>query len=187
MTRGASALGGQSSRGLGMLRAMISELTSPEAHGQITLLILRFAAEMMRRAVLFLVKDEEVVGLGQFGIELDAENADRVVPGIRVPRDEPSTFAEVLARRAAYKGPLGQAPWDARVTAALGGHRPAEIFCAPITSGTRIAALLYADNAPDDTPIGDTEALEIFLHQAGLQMERALLERKIRELNRSDR
>ena len=187
MTHGAAALGGQSSRGLGMLRAMTSELMSPEAHGQITLLILRFAAEMMRRAVLFLVKDDEVVGLGQFGIELPGENADRVVRGIQVPRDEPSTFVEVLARRAAYRGPLGEARWDARLVEALGGHRPAEVFCAPIASGTTVAALLYADNAPDDAPIGDTEALEIFLHQAGLQMEKALLERRIRELNRPGR
>ncbi|HEX7125174.1 MAG TPA: DUF4388 domain-containing protein [Thermodesulfobacteriota bacterium] len=183
-----AALGGQSSRGLAMLKAMVSELTSPEAHGQITLLILRFASELMRRAVLFLVKEEEVVGLGQFGIELpDGENPDRVVRGIKVPLDEPSIFTEVLRQRAAVKAPLGDGRWDAYLVDKLGGHRPVEVFCAPISSGSTIAAVLYADNAPEAAPIGDTEALEIFLHQAGLQMEKALLERKIRELNRPAR
>jgi hypothetical protein len=183
LTPGQAALGGEKSRGLAMLRAMISELTSPEAHGQITLLILRFAAEMMRRAVLFLVKEDEIVGLGQFGIDLPSDNPDKVVRGICIPRGEASTFGQTLTQRGAYKGPLGDGRWDTQVIETLGGHRPGEVFCAPISSGRTIAALLYADNAPDDTPIGDTEALEIFLHQAGLQMEKALLERRIRELN----
>lgn len=185
---GQAALGGQASRGLGMLRAMISELTSPEAHGQITLLILRFASELMRRAVLFLVKEEEVQGLGQFGIELPGgAHPDGAVRSIRIPLAEPSVFTEVLKHRAAVKGPLGDSRWDAYLVDKLGGDRPAEVFCAPISSGATIAAVLYADNAPEDTPIGDTEALEIFLHQAGIQMEKALLERKIRELNHPDR
>ncbi len=187
-SKGQAALGGQSSRGLAMLKAMISELTSPEAHGQITLLILRFASELMRRAVLFLVKDEEVVGLGQFGIELpDGENPDGVVRGIKIPLAEPSVFTEVLKHRVAVKAPLGDGRWDAYLVEKLGGQRPAETFCAPISSGSTIAAVLYADNAPEETPIGDTESLEIFLHQGGLQMEKALLERRIREMNRPDR
>ncbi len=175
--------GGVASRGLDMLKAMISELMSPEAHGQITLLVLRFAAELMRRAVLFLVKEDEVAGLGQFGLELPSDVPDRVVRSIRIPLAEPSVFAEVLRRRTPFKGPLGGGRWDAYLVEKLGGHRPVEAFCAPIVSGATVAAMLYADNVPDDTPIGDTESLEIFLYQAGLQMEKALLERKIRELN----
>jgi hypothetical protein len=41
-------------------------------------------------------------------------------------------------------------------------------------------AILYGDNLPEKRPIGDTEALEIFLSQAGLAMEKALLERRLR-------
>jgi hypothetical protein len=39
--------------------------------------------------------------------------------------------------------------------------------------------VLYGDNLPDEKPIGDTESLEIFLSQAGMAMEKALLERRI--------
>ncbi len=38
-------------------------------------------------------------------------------------------------------------------------------------------ALLYTDNVPGEKPIGDTTILEIALHEAGLALERALLER----------
>jgi hypothetical protein len=39
---------------------------------------------------------------------------------------------------------------------------------------------LYGDNLPGEEPIGDTDALEIFLSQAGLAMEKGILERKLK-------
>ena len=58
----------QQSPGLHLLRGMLQELSNPSLGGGIILLILRFASELMNRAVIFLVKEEEFVGLGQFGI-----------------------------------------------------------------------------------------------------------------------
>jgi hypothetical protein len=40
-------------------------------------------------------------------------------------------------------------------------------------------ALLYTDNLPGVKPIGNTTILEIALHEAGLALERALLERAL--------
>jgi hypothetical protein len=42
-------------------------------------------------------------------------------------------------------------------------------------------ALLYGDNLPENRKIGDTDSLEIFISQAGMAMERALLQRKLSE------
>ena len=64
----------------------------------------------------------------------------------------------------------------------LGGLEPSEVFVAPIISSGRIAAILYGDNVPELRDIGDTESLEIFLAQAGLAMEKALLERRLSEI-----
>jgi hypothetical protein len=55
-----------------------------------------------------------------------------------------------------------------------------EIFLGPIISEGKVVAILYGDNAPQKRAIGDTESLEIFLSQAGLAMEKALLERRLR-------
>jgi hypothetical protein len=43
-----------------------------------------------------------------------------------------------------------------------------------------VAAILFGDN-PSGKPLGATEGLEIFLQQAGLAMDRALLERRLEE------
>ena len=67
------------------------------------------------------------------------------------------------------------------ISTLLGAAPPKEAYVAPIESGGRVAALLYADNLPDDRPIGDTTALEIVLHEAGLAFDRALLEHALAE------
>ncbi len=76
----------QQSPGLHLLRGMLQELNNPSLGGGIILLILRFASELMNRAVILLVKDEEIVGLGQFGIELEGESADVRVRNTRLPK-----------------------------------------------------------------------------------------------------
>lgn len=165
--------------GLHLLRGMLEELNNPSLGGGIILLILRFASELMNRAVIFLVKEREIIGLGQFGIDLQGESPDAKVRTTRIPTGEASLFREVLDNKVPTRiaQPPGR-PWDDYLFDQFGGRRPREIFLGPLLSEGRVVAVLYGDNLPDDTPVGDTEALEIFLSRAGLAMEKALLERR---------
>lgn len=167
------------SPGLHLLRGMLEELNNPSLGGGIILLILRFASELMNRAVIFLVKDQEIVGLGQFGIELQGESADVKVRNTRIPLREESLFGEVLENKAPVKTSVSDGKWDKYLLGQLGGHRPKEVFLGPLISEGRVVAILYGDNLPEKQPVGDTEALEIFLSQSGLAMEKALLERRL--------
>ena len=47
--------------------------------------------------------------------------------------------------------------------------------------------IVYGDNGGEAKPIGDVDSLEIFLSHAGIAMERALLERRIRDLTAGQR
>jgi CheY-like chemotaxis protein len=169
----------QQTPGLHLLRGMLQELNNPSLGGGIILLILRFASELMNRAVIHLVKDDEIVGLGQFGVELKGESADTRVRNTRLPKEEAHVFAEALRCRAPYRVKPENTQWNSYLFEQFGGARPAEVFVGPLLSEGRVVAVLYGDNLPDDKPIGDTESLEIFLSQAGLAMEKALLERRM--------
>jgi hypothetical protein len=158
---------------------MLQELNNPSLGGGIILLILRFASELMNRAVVLLVKDEEIVGLGQFGIELDGESADGKVRNTRLPKAAKHVFTNALKSFAPYRSEPQKTEWNDYFFAQLGGKRPDEVFVGPLISEGRVVAVLYGDNLPDEKPIGDTESLEIFLSQAGLAMEKALLERRM--------
>ena len=170
----------EKSPGLHLLRGMLEELNNPSLGGGIILLVLRFASEFMNRAVIFLVKEDAIVGLGQFGIELASGSADLMVRRMRIPSSEPSIFSAVLREVGAVKTRMGVTEWDLYLERQLGGEIPEEVFLGPIVSEGKVVAILYGDNLPEEKSVGDTAALEIFLSQAGLAMEKALLERRLR-------
>ncbi|MCB0218474.1 MAG: hypothetical protein KDH09_02165, partial [Chrysiogenetes bacterium] len=169
------------SRGLAMLKAMTDELNDPNSSMEITLLVLRFAAELMSRSVIFVVTPKEICGLGEFGVEIADENATVRVRKMRIPKSEDSILRDVIERQGPVKGPLRENQWNQYIVEKLGGAWPSQAFAAPISSSGRVVALLYGDNAPSDEEIGDTESLEIFLMQAGMAMDRALLARQLRD------
>lgn len=170
--------------GIAMLRGMLEELNDPALGGGITLLALRFAAEFVSRAVIFMAMREEIVGLGQFGLTEGEGPADARVRRLRIPRGEQSLFTGIIeAKHPAVVRPE-PLKWNRYLFAQLGGGTPDEVFLGPIVSEGKVVAVLYGDNLPERRPIGGTESLEIFLSQAGIAMEKALLERKLMESSR---
>ena len=163
------------------LRSMLSELNDPANRDTITLLVLRFASNVVERAGLFLATRRAFIGLGGFS---GVEGSDAFVAKVRriqIPVDHESVFATVVHYRAAVVGPLLPTDANKRLVQGLGGEfheRPT--LAVPIISGDRVAAILFGDN-PSGKPLGATEGLEIFLQQAGLAMDRALLERRLEE------
>lgn len=169
------------STGISLLRGMLEELANPALGGGVTLMALRFAAEFVNRAIIFMVKRNEILGLGQFGIADTGDFGDTRVRRLRIPRDGESLFSAILeAKHPAVVRPE-PAVWNRYLFEQLGPEIPDEVFVGPIVSDGRVVAILYGDNLPDKKPIGGTEALEIFLSQAGVAMEKALLERKLLE------
>lgn len=172
------------SSGMTLLHGMLRELNDPSLGGGITLLVLRYAAEFVNRAVLFMVQGDELVGLGQFGILDRQGSADARIRKLRIPRTEASLFSGVMeAKHPAVlrPEPLG---WNSFLFGQLDDGIPDEVFVGPIVSEGKVVALLYGDNLPGKKSIGGTESLEIFLSQAGVAMEKALLERKLMENSR---
>ncbi len=167
------------SPGLWLLKSMLYELQDPHTNSEITLLLLRFASELMNRAVLLMKKKDHLSGLGQFGVSIKDKDANRVVRAIKIPLDEPSIFKETLKQKIAIKKSLIDNHWNNYFIKEIGGEWPKEAFVAPIIVNRKVAAILYGDNLPEKRNIGSTETLEIFLYQAGMAMERALLERRL--------
>ena len=169
-----------SSPGLSLLKSMAFELQNPHSSSEITLLILRFASEIMNRAVLFIVKRDMIEGWGQFGVIIKEGDPNRRIREIKIPPNDESIFKEVILKKMTIKKKdLEHTQTHEYLFKKLGGYWPVEIFIAPLMINGRVAALLYGDNAPEDKPVGETESLEIFLGQAGIAMERALLQKRL--------
>jgi len=167
------------SPGLYLLKGMLQELASPLLGGGIILLTLRFASELMNRAVIFDVRDNSLVGLGQFGLDSVTDQADAMVRKMRLQVTPDSVLHQVLTRKVAIKAQLGSCETDVRLRDQLGGAEASESFFGPLVSEGKVVAILYGDNLPQHKLIGDVDAFEVFLSQAGMAMEKVLLERRL--------
>lgn len=165
------------STGISHLRGMLEELNDPSLGGGVILLLLRFASEFVGRAVIFLVKENHLAGIGQFGVEAGGSPADKVVRGLKIPRDEESLFSEVFRTNSPVRLTPARCHWNDYLFENIGGS-PSEVFLGPLVSEGKVFAVLYGDN-PDSSSIRDTDSLEIFLSQAGVAMEKALLTERL--------
>ncbi|OGQ90993.1 MAG: hypothetical protein A2289_00775 [Deltaproteobacteria bacterium RIFOXYA12_FULL_58_15] len=173
-----------SSEQVSTLRSMLSELVDPANRETVTLLVLRFASVVFDRAALFLVTRRFYVGLGGFSSEESSDQFVVRVRKIQVPVSTESVFSRVARFRSPYRGPLANFGGNERLVGGLGGSWPSgQVVAIPLISNDRVAAILYGDN-PGGKDIGPTDTLEIFLQQAGLAMDRVLLERKLEEARR---
>ena len=163
-----------------LLRSMLEELNNPSLDGGILLLVLRYAAEFMNRAVVFTVREDGIRGLGQFGIVAPDGLADAHVRDLHIPLEADPTFNRVISTRITVKEPPVLTEWSRYLFEQLGSGEPREIFLGPLVSEGKVVALLYGDNLPEKTPIADTDSLEIFLAQAGLAMEKTLLQQRLK-------
>ena len=167
------------------LKSMFDELRFPTATAEVTLLTLRYASEVVNRAILFMVKKDEVRGLGQFGIELaSGASPDKVVRNIRIPLNTPSLFRNVIESRRTYLGPMESNDQNNYFVNEVGGSRPDVVLALPLVVDNKVALIVYGDNLPDLKSIRGVETLEIFMNQAGMALEKALLERKLAELEK---
>ncbi|MBI5044076.1 MAG: DUF4388 domain-containing protein, partial [Nitrospirae bacterium] len=95
-----------SRKDLSLLTAMIEEIAGSSGAGEATLMVLRFASEIMNRAVVFIVGKDFVRGLGQFGLNYSNGSADEKVRSITLPLSEASIIRDVIENKLSYKGEI---------------------------------------------------------------------------------
>jgi CheY-like chemotaxis protein len=169
-------------RSLETLKALLGELNEPTFDEEIPLLVLRFASAFFVRGALFSVdhKKGELVGLGAFG--LGVADPGRLVRSIHIPIAADTVFTRALKEKAGVRQPFFDSEHNSRLTSALGGPRPREVYTAPLISPRGVEGVIYADNATDARPFPDIHLLEIFLQQSAAAIERATLKNQLKRL-----
>jgi len=161
------------------LKSLTQELRFPNSTSEITLLILRFASDIFHRGVLFMVGKSDMMGLGQFG--LDIERPDEKVRQMLLVTDRSPFLKKIVLEQMPYKGRLEQDEVTRRMMDEFGGVWPPEVAFFPVVAEGRVVALLYCDNYSTGQDIEETEGLEIFVNHAGLALEKSLLQRRLQE------
>ncbi len=163
------------------LKSVMNEIRSPEFTGEVTLQILDFARRIVQRGVLFYIRRGDFCGMGEFGIQVPGRGPEQAVRGIRIPVDRTSILAEAAERKATFRGAPADTEWNRYLLKQLGGGTPREAVVLPLLVNGEVLLVLYGDNLPEDGSIGDLTGLELLLLQAGLAMEKNLLQKRIEQ------
>jgi CheY-like chemotaxis protein len=170
------------SRELAMLQQRLDELRRPQDPTQIAALIMTVAREFFERALLFLVKDEELRGVNGFGPTQDGEQIALLARDLVISLGEKSIFGDVFAARRGFTGSL---PVSAPVTDLLdriGRLSAGDAALLPLVTHRETIAVLFGDNPVTGRPPGRLDGLRVFINQAGIALENAFLHRKVHAL-----
>jgi hypothetical protein len=143
----------------------------PALTADATLLVLRFAAQVINRGVLLARRDESLQGIGQFGLRFP--DADARVRQLSIPLDSPSILAEVVAGGSSFVGVLPPSQWVAHLLERIGGSLSNEMALIPLSVDGTVVAVLCGDNLPHSTRVGGIEGLELLMREVGAGVEEA--------------
>jgi CheY-like chemotaxis protein len=164
------------------LQRRLDELRNPEDANQISMTVIKVAREFFERGILFLVKSEQLRGLGGFGAGPADENLNLLVREIVIPLNEPSVFLDAVMQKKSFVGPIPEGKWARHLVGRIGRFRSEGLALFPLVAHRETIALLFGDNPETGREFSPMEAFEVFLNQAGVALENAFLQRKLESL-----
>ena len=164
--------------------AIASGPLAPALRGEVTLDLLRRASAVASRGLLLLLRGDLAQGAGQVGLD-ELPDADDLARSVRLPLSEPSVVSEAVERRETWRGAVPRDPANERLLTALGGRQPREALVVPMVLRDGVGLVFYGDDGASGRPLGPAEDLEWALLEAGLAMERDLLDERLRDFERA--
>jgi hypothetical protein len=146
--------------------------------GEIVLLLLRFASQILRRAVVFAVEGDQVHGVGEFGVDTPGRTPAEVVGETVLSLRKPSFLRVAVEERRPRVGPLEPTHVNLKLVKRLGGVLPREAVAVPLIARGEVRFVLYGDNGTDGGPIGPLDVLESAAARASRILERTLASRE---------
>jgi CheY-like chemotaxis protein len=177
---------GEETRQFEFLRRRLRDLSQPGDANEIAVLVMKVAREFFERAILFVAKGEEARGLGGFGLAPRDETLNLLARTITIPLTDPSLFRQVAEGRRSYTGLPPGDRWTTHLMARIGRFRSRGIALLPLVAHRETIALLFGDSPETGREPQGLDALEVFVHQAGIALENVFLQKKLRALQGRD-
>ena len=139
--------------------------------------VLEYALRTMKRAALFVVRDEALALWQGAGFEARLDPSAFGAVGIRG-----LALLDHLLGHDHYRGPLGDSEAHREIYARLGVPAPVEIVLVPVHVNDRLVALFLGDGGPEGRVHGDPREELRLARMLGLALNLIILKRKLRNL-----
>lgn len=169
------------------LKRRLVDLRQGGDANQIAVLLMKVAQEFFERSILFLVKNDEARGLGGFGLAPREETLNLLARQVSIPLGEASVFHDVARGRRAFSGPPPPDRWLGHLMGRIGRFQSRGVVVLPLVAHRETIALLFGDNPETGRDPAGLEALEVFVHQAGIALENVFLQKKLQAIEEKDK
>lgn len=160
------------------LDALSQKLVDAKDREEVASLIMDFASAGLRRAGLFVVKSNSIVGWKGTGNQL----SDEIVAQIELPLHQQSIFRTVIDGKEFYQGVLLPVPQNLHLLEMMGKEVPQEAIAFPLTIKGKVVCILYGDDGDKSLLLGDFDELKRVLLKASMALEMLILKKKILEM-----
>jgi len=146
--------------------------------GEVVLLVLRFASQILSRAVVFALDGDAMRGVGEFGLSIPGRSAADVVGETAISLREPSILQTAYLSRRPYVGAIEPTRLNLKLIKRLGGVLPREAVAVPLLVRGEVHLILYGDNGAEGRGVGPIDSLEGATARAARILERTLAARE---------
>jgi Domain of unknown function (DUF4388) len=165
--------------GVARLRRVFGDLRSGLISATVALNLMHIISESVERAVLFLVKRDQLVALGAFGADAHGRPLAELTRGIKLASQSDSVLARSLALGEVQSVSYESASLPEPFRSLVGRSRTGQVVVFPVLGSQRVISVIYTDNGDRDQPIEDIDILELATAQVGMAFENELLRRQI--------
>ncbi|HXO40649.1 MAG TPA: hypothetical protein VN999_04310, partial [Thermoanaerobaculia bacterium] len=165
--------------GVARLRRVFGDLRSGLISATVALNLMHIISESVERAVLFLVKRDQLLALGAFGADTHGRPLAELTRGIKLSTQTESVFARSVALGEVQSVSFEDAGLTEPFRSLVGRSRTGQVVVFPVLGAQRVISVIYTDNGERDQPIEDIDILELATAQVGMAFENELLRRQI--------
>lgn len=165
--------------GVARLRRVFGDLRSGLISATVALNLMHIISESVERAVLFLVKRNQLVALGAFGVDERGRSLAELTRGLKLDLDAENIFTRSLDAGEVQSAQFEESSLPDSFRNLVGRSRTGQVVVFPVLGTQRVISVIYTDNGDRDQPIEDIDILELATAQVGMAFENELLRRQI--------
>lgn len=156
------------------LKNRIMALRSLEDPSAVSLALLESVAEVCERAVVFIVRQQELVGDNAIGVYTERNGGPAPVTGLRIPLTASSVFRDAVEKGQFFCGETDDDILKKHLFEEIGTPLRSSILLLPMRSRGKVITLTYGDFGEKEAAPVHGEILEILAQLAGQVVENIL-------------
>jgi hypothetical protein len=165
--------------GVARLRRVFGDLRSGLISATVALNLMHIISESVERAVLFLVKRDQLVALGAFGTDATGRPLAERTRALKLSLEGDNAILRSLETGEVQTLTYEEADLPESFRALVGRPRTGQVVIFPVLGTQRVISVIYADNGDREEPVEDIDILELATAQVGMAFENELLRRQI--------